>query len=121
MPRDDSVYVGHMLDTARKAAEKIRGVTRAQYDADENLRLALTHLLQVIGEAARGVSDEFRERNPGIPWQAIVGMRHRVVHDYLNVDEDVVWRTATNELMPLLRQLETIFPCQEDEHRDPAT
>ena len=62
-PRD-LVYVGHMLDMARKAVAKTRGLAREAYDADENLRLALIHLVQVIGEAARQVSnvcEEFAE------------------------------------------------------------
>lgn len=54
-PRD-VVYVGHMLDMARKAVSKTQGLSREAYDADENLRLALIHLVQVIGEAARRVS-----------------------------------------------------------------
>jgi uncharacterized protein with HEPN domain len=54
MPKDDLVYVGHMLDTARKALGKIRGKDRSEYDRDENLRLAVTHLIQIIGEAASG-------------------------------------------------------------------
>lgn len=57
-PRD-LVYVGHMLDTAKKAVGKTTSLSRDAYDADENLRLALTHLVQVIGEAGRHVSREF--------------------------------------------------------------
>lgn len=47
---------------------------------------------------------------PEIPWKAIVGMRHKVVHDYFGVDEDVVWRTVTNELPPLLEKLRPLIP-----------
>ncbi len=65
----------------------------------------MTHLVQTIGEAARHVSPEFREANLRIPWQAVVGMRHRVVHDYMNVDEDILWDTVTNELAPLAEEL----------------
>jgi uncharacterized protein with HEPN domain len=75
-PRD-LVYVGHMLDMARKAVSKVRDVSHDAYDADENLRLALIHLVQVIGEAARQVSREFTATHPEIPWENIVGMRHR--------------------------------------------
>lgn len=108
MGKDDSVYVGHMLDTAKKAVEKIKDKSRADFDNDENLRLALTHLLQVIGEAAGQASKDFCESHPGIPWAAIVGMRHKVVHDYMGVDEGIVWDTVTKELEPLIRQLESL-------------
>ena len=59
MQKDDMVYVGHMLDMANKAVEKVQGRTREDYDQDENLRITLAHLIQVIGEAARRVSPEF--------------------------------------------------------------
>lgn len=108
-PRD-LVYVGHMLDMARKAVGKTHGILRAQYDADENLRLALIHLIQTIGEAARRVSPEFCKSYPGVRWADIVGMRHKVVHDYLGVDEDVVWQVATEDLHELIAALEPIVP-----------
>jgi uncharacterized protein with HEPN domain len=79
MQRDDAVYVGHMLDMSRKATEKVAGLSRTDYDEDENLRLALAHLVQVIGEAARRVSTELREAHPEIPWADIVGMRSKIV------------------------------------------
>ena len=109
MPKDDLVYVGHMLDTARKVAGKIGGISRQDFDQDENLRLALTHLIQVIGEAAARVSQDLCDEHPRIPWKAIVGMRHKVVHNYLNVDEDIVWDTACREMQPLIDQLERIL------------
>jgi len=107
-PRD-SVYIGHMLDMARKAVAKTEGVTLEAYERDENLRLALTHLVQVIGEAARGVSREFCDEHPEIPWQDIIGMRHKVVHDYLGVDDDIVWQVVTEDLPPLIASLAKIL------------
>jgi uncharacterized protein with HEPN domain len=110
MPKDDAVYVGHMLDTIRTALRLVAGKTRGDYGQDEALRLALVHLIQVIGEAARRVSPEFSAAHPQIPWKAIIGMRHKVVHDYMGVDEEVVWDTVANELPQLMRLLEKITP-----------
>lgn len=112
MQKDDLVYVGHMLDTARKAIGKVRSRGRAEYDADEDLRLALTHLVQTLGEAARRVSLPFQQAHPEIPWRKIIGMRHKVVHDYLEVDYDLVWDVVSAELAPLVRQLEPLVPAQ---------
>jgi uncharacterized protein with HEPN domain len=108
-PRD-LVYVGHMLDMARKAVGKSAGLSHDAFDADENLRLALTHLVQVIGEAGRRVSPDFSGQHPEIPWQEIVGMRHKVVHDYLHIDFGTVWDVATADLPPLVVELEKIVP-----------
>lgn len=108
MPKDDLVYLGHMLDTARKAVAKTHGILRVDFDRDENLRLALAHLIQIVGEAARRVSPEMQQGHPEIPWSAIIGMRHKVVHDYLEVDEDIVWDVVTADLPPIVTALERI-------------
>ncbi|MBD2553012.1 DUF86 domain-containing protein [Limnothrix sp. FACHB-708] len=107
-PKNDYVYIGHMIDNANKAISFIAGLSRSDFDQDEQLRLAVTHLLQIVGEAARRVSVEFREAHPEIPWKAIVGMRSKVVHDYFSVDDDVIWDTIKNDLPALVKQLETL-------------
>ena len=110
MQKEDWVYVGHMLDISEKALHLARGKDRQDYNSEEALRYALAHLIQIIGEAARHVSKNFCDAHPLIPWKAIVGMRHKVVHDYMDVDEDVVWDTVVNELPPLVRELQKINP-----------
>jgi uncharacterized protein with HEPN domain len=110
MAKDESVYLGHMLDHARKVVGKVAGKCRANFDEDENLRLALAHLIQTIGEAARKVAPETRAAHPEIPWKRIMGMRHKIVHDYMEIDEDVVWNVATKHLAALVEQLEQILP-----------
>lgn len=110
MKKDDLVYVGHMLDAARDAVSKIRSGDKTSFDSDDNLQLALTHLIQIIGEAARRVSGEFRQAHPEVPWTVIVGMRHRIVHDYIHVDFELVWEVSTRDLPTLIEQLEPIVP-----------
>jgi uncharacterized protein with HEPN domain len=108
MPGDDLLYLAQMLDTARKGAAKTKGISRAMYNGDENLRLALAHLVQIIGEAARRVSPETCTAYPEIPWREIVGMRHKIVHDYMTLDEDVLWQVVTSDLPPLVAALEKV-------------
>ena len=88
--------------------QRYRTVNRRAYNADENLRLALVHLVQVLGEAARRVSQETQAGYTTIPWREIIGMRHKIVHDYLDVDEDIVWIVVTQNIPAVLRQLEVI-------------
>jgi uncharacterized protein with HEPN domain len=115
MPKDNLLYVGHMLDMAHEARRLVAGKQRTAYDQDKMLRYALTHLLQTIGEAARHVSGEFRERHPQVPWRAITGMRHKIVHDYMFIDEDIVWSTVMKELTPLIATLEQIVSEESNE------
>jgi uncharacterized protein with HEPN domain len=110
MQKDDLVFVGHMLDMARRALAISQNKKREDFDGDETLALALTHLLQVIGEAARKISKSFTDQHPEIPWRAIIGMRHKVVHNYLYVDRDVVWDVVTRDLEPLAASLSKLVP-----------
>ncbi len=110
MQKDDLVYIGHMVDTARAVVRRVVAGSRAEFDANEDLRLALAHLIQIFGEAARRVSPGFQQDHPGLPWKQIIGMRHKVVHDYLHVDYDIVWAVATVDLPPLVAELEKILP-----------
>lgn len=109
MQGDDRLYLRHMCDHARKASELIAGKRRSEFEADEVLRLALSYLVQIIGEAANHVSQSTRQAHSEIPWQDIVGMRHRLVHGYFEVDEDIVWQTVTTELGPLVATLDRIL------------
>lgn len=110
MQKDDMVYVGHMLDIAHSIRSKVAGRSRSDFDADENLRIAVAHLIQTIGEAARRVSPAFQQSHVEVPWSKIIGFRHKVVHDYLEVNFDIVWLVATDDLPPLVAQLEQIVP-----------
>ncbi len=110
MAKDDRLYLGHMLDTARDAQELVRGITRKEFDQDKKLRWSLVYLLQTIGESARRVSAATQAAVPSIAWRQIIGMRHHVVHDYLIVDYDVIWDSATSDLPRLIVELEKLVP-----------
>jgi uncharacterized protein with HEPN domain len=97
-----------MLDTARNAVGKVAGKSRGDFEADENLRLAVAYLIQIIGEAATRVSSSFRDAHPSIPWSEIIGMRQKIVHDYLGVDYDIVWQVVTADLPVLARALNEV-------------
>ncbi|MEW6349685.1 MAG: HepT-like ribonuclease domain-containing protein [Thermodesulfobacteriota bacterium] len=110
MQKDDIVYLGHMLDMARKVSVRVADRSKTDFDEDEDLRFVIAHLIQTIGEAAAQVSAPMREVHPEIPWKQITGIRDRIVHDYLGVDCDILWEVATRHSRPLLRSLEAIVP-----------
>jgi len=106
LPREDAVRLRHMLDAAKAAEEFARGHSRQDLDNDLMLVFAVVRAVEVIGEAASKVTKEGRANVPDIPWAAIVGMRHRVVHAYYDIDLDRVWDTLTADLPPLIVALE---------------
>jgi uncharacterized protein with HEPN domain len=82
---------------------------RQAFDSQELIQTWIVHHLQIIGEASRELSDDFKHKNPQVPWKNIIGMRHVLVHDYLIVDLDVVWTAATVHLPPLKAEVEKML------------
>ncbi len=80
--------------------------------------LALVRCLEVLGEAASKVSEEVRSRLPGIPFSRMVSTRNRLIHAYFDVDLDVVWKTVTENLPPLVDGLESAI-AELDESEPP--
>jgi uncharacterized protein with HEPN domain len=108
MQKDDAVYLGHMLDTARKISVRVTGRSKADYDNDEDLRFVIAHLIQTVGEAAARVSTATQKAHPEIPWKNVTGIRHRIVHDYMGVDYDILWEVATRHIPKLIGTLEGV-------------
>ena len=121
MQRDDEDYAGDMLDMATKALAIAEGKSREEFDADEVLGLALLHLIQHVGEAASRTTPAYRAMHNEVAWERIVGMRHRLVHDYLEVDWDVVWEVLTIHLGELVKKLERFDPPVEPDRDSRST
>lgn len=113
------VYMGNMLDFAQSIVRKMEGKNRRYFDDDEFLRLALVHLIQNIGEAARQVTKKTRQDHSSIPWSDIIGMRNIIVHDYIDVDYDAVWTVITEDLPQLVNELRKIVPPDENNFVSP--
>ena len=106
----DLVRVLHMRDATRQALEFIAGRNRADLDADAMLMLAVTRLLEIIGEAAKYVSEPARALAPGVPWREIAGTRDRIAHGYFDINLDIVWDILSLDLPKLERELESLVP-----------
>ena len=81
----------------------------------ENLLVqsAILHQLMVLGEAVKRLSDSFRNEHPAIPWSKIAGMRDNLIHDYLDVDLNLIWDTIERDLPALLQYVEPLLPKEE--------
>jgi uncharacterized protein with HEPN domain len=103
---DDGVRLRHMLDAARQAIAFAQGRSRADLDQDLQLALALTRLVEIVGEASKNVTSETKEKLAQVPWRAIAGTRDRLVHAYFDVDLDRLWRIVSVDLPLLVAALE---------------
>jgi len=109
MRKDDSIRLQHMLDAAREAESFSRNKTRKSLDTDRKLAFALVKCIEIIGEAAAQISNESREALPQIPWLDIIAMRNRLIHAYLDINLDILWKTIIEDLPPLISELENIL------------
>jgi len=98
-----------MLDAAREAHALVAGRSRADYDKDRTLRLALVRLLEVVGKAASRIAMDFRDEHPEIPWFGVVGLRNRLIHGYDDVDDDIVWRILAEDIPSLVTAVHEVI------------
>lgn len=109
IPNADEIRLRHMLDAGREAVASARSRGRSDLDRDRLWALGIVKCIDIIGEAAARVSPETRQRFPEIPWAQVVGMRNRLVHVYFDLDLDQVWNAVTDDLPPLLADLQNIL------------
>lgn len=106
MRPDDAVRIQHMIEAAQDALRFIENRKREDLESDRLLALALTRAIEILGEAASKITADTRQSLAQIPWEPIVGMRNRLVHAYFDINFNIIWKTATEEipkLLPLLR------------------
>lgn len=107
--RDPEVALRQILSHAREAVEIVRGKTRADLDKDRLLNLALTRLIEIIGEAANRVPEDIQAQYPELPWIQMIGARNRLIHGYDNVDFDILWAIIEDDLPALITKIEKIL------------
>ena len=106
--RDDKE---RLLDI-KEAIERINKYTgggRDAFEKDELIQNWIIHHLQIIGEAAARISEDFQGSNPQVPWSKIIGMRNVLVHDYFGVDFDVVWTVVEADVPELERRVNELL------------
>lgn len=99
-----------MLENLRLAREFTEGLSSAaELAANRKTLYAVIRALEIVGEAAKRVPQEIRDRAPGVPWAAMAGMRDRLIHGYREVDSSLVWRTATTATLEAERELRALL------------
>jgi uncharacterized protein with HEPN domain len=109
MWRDDACLLD-MLINARRAQSFTEDASLDTLMADAKLQAATLHVLQIMGEAASKVSIDFRREHPEIPWERIINLRHRLVHDYPRIELPKIWNVVQNHIPPLIAALEGLVP-----------
>jgi uncharacterized protein with HEPN domain len=109
MWRDDARLLD-MLLAARELAKFTEGVSFEAFERNRLLQHAVVRLIEIIGEAARNVSTDFKAAHPEIPWSGIVGIRNRLIHEYFRVAPDKVWEVVEKDMAALIALIEPLVP-----------
>jgi uncharacterized protein with HEPN domain len=98
MSREFLDFIDDILDAMDKAEQMLDGVSFSQFESDFRTNFAVVRALEIIGEAAKRLPDEFRQIYPDIPWKSMAGMRDRIIHGYDNVDLQIVWAVVIRDI-----------------------
>jgi uncharacterized protein with HEPN domain len=106
---DPELALRQILVHAQEAVAITKGKTRRDLDQDRLLNLALTRLVEIIGEAANRVPEEVQAQYPNLPWLQMIGARNQLIHGYDSVDFDILWAIVQHDLPELINQLTGIL------------
>lgn len=112
-PTRERDALGDMLGAAQRALRYVEGMTRDQFDGDEQCQDAITRCLEIVGEAAGRLRQAVGDRFPEIPWAEMIAMRNRLIHGYDTVELDIVWDTVHNDLATLVDHVSAILQGKE--------
>jgi uncharacterized protein with HEPN domain len=103
MIKDDRIFVRHILESILMAEKYLKNIDKEKFLASPQLIDAIIRRVEIMGEAVKNISKEYKEKNNNVPWRDIADMRNFLIHEYFNVDKKEVWRTV-DEDFPLLKK-----------------
>ena len=106
--REWRLFIADMISFAEKVQTYTQGLAQAEFVADDKTYDAVLRNLELLGEAATHIPQSVRDAHAEVPWRAVIGMRNRLIHGYLGIDDELVWSAVRDELPPLLTALRAI-------------
>lgn len=102
-------YLKHILDETKYLDGHVTGLCKDDFIRDETLKRAFVRSIEIIGEAAKKIPADFKQKHARIQWQALAGMRDRLIHGYFGIDYDIVWDVVINKIPELKQEIEQIL------------
>ena len=114
----DAAYLWDMLDAAKTIIEFTKGINYVSYLKDRKLQLAVERCVEIIGEAAKNISQTFKDAHPEIPWRAIIAQRNVIAHEYGEIKQDRMWMLSINNIPSLIKGIEPLIPAPPNESEE---
>jgi uncharacterized protein with HEPN domain len=109
MVKDDRIFISHILESIKLIEQYTKKVSWEKFSYAWSIVDAVARRIEIIGEAANKISDEFKDKHRDIPWLDIIGMRNFLIHQYFDIDEKEVWRTVKEDLPILKKKLKKLL------------
>lgn len=106
--KDDKIYIEHIHQSIDRIETYLKGKDNLSFSDDFMLQDAVVRQLEIIGEVTKRISSDLRNKNPHVPWSDMAGMRDILIHDYIDVDIDIVWKTASESIINLRSLLQNL-------------
>lgn len=106
---DDLTRLGDVLDAIRRIENYVSGVGKDSFVKNQMMQDAVMHQIEIIGEASNSISDEFQETHPSLPWMQMRAIRNKIVHEYREVNLDIIWDTVMNDLPAVKQQVQELL------------
>ncbi len=108
MLKNDDIYIEHIIESLKKIQNYSNAISKEEFYNNTLIQDACIRQFEIIGEAAKKVSDDFKEKHLNIPWKDMAGMRDKLIHDYIDIDIDIVYKTIIDDVIELIIKLEKL-------------
>jgi uncharacterized protein with HEPN domain len=107
--KDVKVLLTHMKESITQVEKYTAGLSKEDFLASIQIQDSIVRRLEIIGEAARNIPEDFRLTHPEVPWRTIADMRNVLIHEYFSVDENLLWNVITNDIPVFKPQIEALL------------
>ena len=106
--KEDLIFIKHILESINAIVEFSKGMSKKELIENRLKQSAIVREIEIIGEAVKNISNDFRDKYSEVEWKKIAGTRDRVIHHYFKIDFDIVWNIITYDIPKLKKQIEKI-------------